>query len=122
MLTQRVQSHRLKPVPSILASLLCLVLAGCGCDEEDPTIAVVNSTAGTVVVSVDMGDGTRLDFGEVEGGVTTGGRVVPAGSTSLTLTWGDIPVPYSTDFQAEYCYDYEIRFEGDAARVVPIER
>ncbi len=71
---------------------------------------------------VEMSDGTSLNFGEVEGGVSTEGRVIPTGVTDLALTWGDIPVPYYTDFQAEYCYDYEIRFEGDTARVVPIAR
>lgn len=121
-MTHRAQSNWLKPVFPILASVLCLALAGCGCDEEDPTIAVVNSTPDTVVVYVEMSDGTPLDFGEVQGGVTTGERVIPTGLTNLALTWGDIPVPYYTELHAEYCYDYEIRFEGDTARVVPIER
>ncbi len=122
MLTHRVHLNWLKPAFPLFAAVLCFALAGCGCDEEDPTIAVVNSTSDIVVVHVEMSDGASLDFGEVQGGVTTGEQVIPTGLTALALTWGDIPVPYYTDFQAEYCYDYEIRFEGDTVRVVPIER
>ena len=113
--------HAVKVIPA-LAAVLCCALAGCGCNEEDPTIAIVNKSSGVIVVHVEMSDGASLDSGEVQAGVTTEAQVIPAGLTGLALTWGDIPVPYYTDLLAEFCYDYEITFEGDSARVVPIER
>lgn len=110
------------PVLPVLVAVLCVALAGCGCDEEEPTIAVVNNTSGVVSAYVETSDGTILDYEEVQSGVTTGEQTISTGVADLALIWGDIPVPFYMELQAEYCYDYEIRFTGDSVRIVPLER
>jgi hypothetical protein len=106
----------------VVALTIALVGCGGGCDEEDPTIAVVNDSDRAVSAYIETSEGTDVDFVDVESGVTTGARTIPPGTTNLAMVWGDIPVPFYYELQAEYCYDYEIRFEGDTAQIVPIER
>ncbi len=122
MLMTGLDSIDLKPMLTVLVLAFCVALAGCGCDEESPTVKFVNNTSRIVSVHVETSNGITLDIDDIQAGTTSGEHVIPSGRTNLALVWGNIPVPYYSELQAEYCYDYELDFTADTLTIVPHER
>ena len=115
-------SNRFSRLILSVALVCSLFVTGCGCDEEVPTIVFINETARRVVVQLETSDGDEIDIGELAAGTKSTVHTIPVGVTELALTWGSIPVPYYSDFEAAYCFDYEVEFVDETVTITPIER
>ncbi len=111
-------------VLSLSALLLAVgfTVAGCGCDEERPSIVFLNNSTVAVSVHVEDSGGGIIHIAELAAGAMSGDFEISPGMTSLALIWGSIPVPYEHDIETAYCFDYEVEFEGDRVKITQIER
>lgn len=97
----------------ILSLSLGLLLTGCGCDGEDPSVILRNNGTGKADIQVKTSNGNTENINNVMPGTVSERRTFKAGSIEFTINIQGVNAPVVYLLQAGTCYDYTVTINSD---------
>ena len=96
---------------------LCLAffcaVAGCGCDEEDPTVALANNGTAKADIQIKTSGGNTENMNNIQPGTLTEKRSFAPGDIEFTISIQGVDDPIVYILDAKYCNDYEVTISED---------
>ena len=97
----------------IITLSIGLLLVGCGCDGEDPSVILRNNGTGKADIQVKTSNGNTENINNVMPGTTSERRTFKAGDIEFTINIQGVNDPVVYVLQAGTCYDYTVTINPD---------
>lgn len=103
----------MKYIASILAVSFLLLLTGCGCDGEDPSVVLRNNGTAKADIQIKTSGGNTENINNVMPGTSSARRNFSPGNIEFTVSIQGVQAPVVYVLQAGSCYDYIVTINPD---------
>ena len=103
----------MKYIALIIALFFSLILAGCGCDGEDPSVVLRNNGTGKADIQVKTSNGNTENINNIMPGTSSEKRTFKSGNIEFTINIQGVADPVVYVLQAGTCYDYTVTINSN---------
>ena len=103
----------MKYIASIIAISFLMLLTGCGCDGEDPSVILRNNGTDKADIQIKTSGGNTENINNVMPGTTSARRNFRPGSIEFTVSIQGVQEPVVYELQANSCNDYTVTINAD---------
>lgn len=97
----------------IMALSIGLLLAGCGCDGEDPSVMLTNNGTGKADIQIKTSGGNTENINNIQPGTSSERRNFKPGNIEFTINIQGVNDPVVYVLHASTCYDYTVTIRPD---------
>lgn len=112
-MNQKTSRLGMKLVSLVVLFAFCLAVVGCGCDEENPTVALANNGTAKADIQIKTSGGNTENMNNIQPGSVTERRSFAPGDIEFTIGIQGVDEPIVYVLRASYCNEYDVKISED---------